>query len=193
MIRILILALVLLAAPAWGQTVTLTPQQMATLKTYLTTTTDPTLQALVAARADGDIAGNLNSNLSTCVVWRKLVTLDEYTGTVSPIATSFAYSGTGGLISRSQGELVSFIVMFLNPRQAVDPSLANVRAAFTDIFSGAGAAAVNNRNHMAAISKRTATRFEGLYTTGTCTDTTPGQLVLEGPVTTEVVARALNP
>jgi hypothetical protein len=67
---------------------------------------------------------------------------------------------------------------------AVNPSLANVRQAFADIFSGGTAPAPANRTHLLAIARRQATRAERLFATGTVSTATPGFFTFEGAVTT---------
>ena len=183
MLRTLI-ATILLAVSCAAGAQSLTPAQITTLRAYVTTT--PALATAVQTGNDAAIAAHLNEVAAPDFwVWRTSVTLDEYLSKISPDGTSFSYSGTGGLISRSQGELVSFIVMFLNPSQATNPSLANVRAAFADIFSGAGAQAVNNRTHMASTSRRKAAVAEKLLATGTGSTASPAIMTFEGSVSVQ--------
>jgi len=174
-----ILAAILLAVSVAAGAQTLTPAQLATLRADVLANADTLALYNAGNRSALSAAYNAPANPS-CIVWRTKVTLLEYVSTTSPTATTFSYSGAGGLIARSQGELVSFIVMFLNPEQAVNPALPNVRAAFSDIFSGAGVAAVNNRAHMASMSKRTATRGEKVFASGACSDAAPSVMTFEG-------------
>jgi hypothetical protein len=62
----------------------------------------------------------------------------------------------------------------------VNPSKADRRAAFDDIFSGAGG--VNTRAALAILWKRLATRAEKLFATGTGSDASPATLTFEGNI-----------
>lgn len=98
-------------------------------------------------------------------------------------ATMFTWGGsTGGYINRSQGERDAFREMF-NSTGSVNPSQANIQAAFADIFSGPGAGAVANRAHIAAMSRRKANRTERVFATGVGSTAAPGVLVVEGNIT----------
>lgn len=97
--------------------------------------------------------------------------------------TTFTWGGsTGGYINRSQGERDAFREMF-NSTGSVNPSQANIQAAFADIFSGAGAGATANRAHIAAMSRRKANRTERVFVTGVGSSASPGVLVVEGNIT----------
>lgn len=75
--------------------------------------------------------------------------------------TVFTIGGsTGGYIARSDGERDAFIHIIFNSVLLCRPSLANIRTAWDDIFSGAGAGAVGNRAHWRAKIRRQITRFE---------------------------------
>lgn len=125
-------------------------------------------------------------------VWRTSITKADIVEHTSRAGTTFSWSGTGGFIARSAGEQAAWAELF-GVDGTVDPSQASVRAAFADIFSGTGAAAVNNRTHMGSVCRRLATRFERLYATGAGTDdTSAGTLVLEGPLTAQDVTSARN-
>ena len=63
---------------------------------------------------------------------------------------------------------------------AFNPSLADVRSGFNDIFSVAGAA--TTRANLLALWRRFATRIEKLVATGTGSDASPAQLVFEGTI-----------
>lgn len=174
----------------------LTQVQLPTLRAHVLASTDP---AVVAARTDGatqvlaDLY-NLPSSpelptSSGVWVWRTAVRKNEYTQDTSRDLTTFDWASTGGYIARSQGERDAWRELFNGGGRgdgAVNPSLANVRAAFTNIFSGTGAGAVANRNHLASMSKRRPTLAESLYidTTGGNTGSyaTPALLTFEGNV-----------
>lgn len=144
--------------------------------------TQPALLEAYNTGNDTAIAAFYNTQASPdFYVWRSSVSKDEYQNTESADATTFSWSGTGGYIARSQGERDAWDELFTE-EGFVNPSRLNVRLAFTDIFSGSGAQAQNNRNHLLRISKRKATRVEVLFATGTGSLNDPGSLVLEGPI-----------
>lgn len=163
---------------------TLTGAQLQTLATAIAN--DPLLNNL-PHDSDGAalVVNNMNQQANpTFWVWKTGVSKREMVGGVSVDGTSFIWAGNG-FITRSVGELTAWQELF-DTEGMVNPALANVRQAFTDIFSGTGNAA-SNRTHLAAISRRTASKFEKLYTTGTGSTASPGLLVVEGPVTVDDV------
>jgi hypothetical protein len=121
-------------------------------------------------------------------VWRTRVTKEEYTTNVSVDGTTFAWTGSG-FITRSQGERDAWNAMFSGDG-TVNPSLANVRQAFQDIFSGGTAPAPANRTHLATMSRRKATRGEKLFATGTGSTASPAVLTFEGNLTFDDVQQA---
>ena len=100
-------------------------------------------------------------------VWRSTLALHDLTDqpdvdTNGTTPTAFTWGGAqGGYIARSEGERSAFHALF-NTALACKPYLANVRTAFNDIFSGAGAGAVGNRAHIWARGQRAATVVEKL-------------------------------
>ena len=72
----------------------------------------------------------------------------------------------------------------------ISPVLADHRAFFDDIFSGAGGA--TTRAALLALWKRVASRVERLFATGTGSDASPGTLVFEGAIDVNDVSLALN-
>lgn len=163
---------------------TLTGAQLQTLATAIAS--DPLLNNLPH---DSDGAALVVNNMNqpgnpTFWVFRTAVSKREIVGGVSVDSTTFTWAGNG-FITRSAGELTAWQELF-DTEGNVNPSLTNVRQAFTDIFSGTGNAA-SNRTHLAAIARRTASKFEKLYTTGTGSAASPGLLGVEGPVTVDNV------
>lgn len=139
----------------------LTPQQLATLKTWLTANAD--------GLSDEEAANLLNSLASPAYfVWR--TSLDVHALTDEPgvgddgvSTTGFVWGGSqGGYINRSQGERDAFHALF-NTTLQCKPSLANVRTAMDDIFSGSGSGAVANRAHFRAAARRPATNLEKVF------------------------------
>ena len=141
-----------------------------------------------AGQSDEQIAEALNQVVSPDYwVLRTSVTKHEMTDTTgthtdgSP--TAFTWGGaSGGYINRSQGERDAWRELW-NTSLTVNPSLANVRTAFDDIFSGAGAGAVGNRNHIKAKIRRLATVIEKVFSVAT----------VGGPIQSGVRGSASNP
>jgi hypothetical protein len=113
-------------------------------------------------------------------VWKSKLSRGEVVNDVGPEGTSFAWTGSG-YITRSQGERDAFREIF-NHTGTCNPSLVNVRNAFNDIFSGGTAPAPANRAHIAAVSRRKASRLEKLLATGTGSTASPAVLTFEGLV-----------
>lgn len=65
--------------------------------------------------------------------------------------------------------------------EGVNPSLADRRAFFDDVFSGAGGTAT--RAKLLVLWKRLATRAEKLFATGTGSDASPATVTFEGKIT----------
>jgi hypothetical protein len=70
----------------------------------------------------------------------------------------------------------------------LNPSLADRRAFFDDVFSGAGGA--GTRAKLLILWKRSATRAEKLFAVGTGSDATPASLVFEGSLNTADIEAA---
>jgi hypothetical protein len=120
-------------------------------------------------------------------VWRTEVAKGECVNSVGPDGTTFNWTGNG-FIGRTEGERAAWREIF-NGTNTVNPSLANVRSAFADIFSGSGIAAAN-RTHLLAVSRRKTTRAERLFATGTGSTVDPGLMVVEGQISRQDVASA---
>lgn len=91
--------------------------------------------------------------------WRTAVEKKEIVQQPSVDATSFVWTGNG-FITRSVQEIECWNQLF-NSTLICNPSLTNVRQAFSDIFSGTGNAALN-RTHLLATCRRRATVAEKL-------------------------------
>lgn len=156
----------------------LTTVQKATLKTFIQS--DSALNTLyVDGNLDG-LAAGLNATASPAfTVWRTSVEKKEVVQGTSREGTSFIWAGNG-FIGRTAGELECWNQLF-NSTLTMNPSLANVRQAFLDVFSGTGNAALN-RTHLAAVAKRDASVIEKLFATGTGSLAAPATMVIEGPI-----------
>lgn len=152
---------------------------------------DPTLAA-VPKTSDGafDVAAAYNVvAVPDFWVWRSAVSQDEYVNGVGPDGTTFSWTGTG-FITRAQGERDAWGAIFSNARGVTNPSQANIRQAFADIFSGNTAPAPANRTHLTAVSRRKATRAEKLFAQGTGTTAAPATMAFEGVVSLQDVQAA---
>lgn len=186
MIRAAFVALLLAAAPAWAAD--LSTAQLQALKTWVATN--------APGQTDEQIVATLNANAAPdFYVWRTNVSETEYTQTSGVdvanggAATTWSWVGTG-FIGRSQGERDTWARLFKDG--SVNPSLPNVRQAFTDILSGNTAPAPANRNHMTVVSKRKATAGEKLYAAGTGTFASPATMAVEGLITDANITAARN-
>lgn len=121
-------------------------------------------------------------------VWRTSVSRMEYVNGTSADGTTFAWTGTG-FITRSVGERDAWRELFADSG-TVNPSLANVRQAFQDIFSGGTAPAPANRTHLNAMSRRRASGIEKLLATGTGSTASPATMGFEGEISGDDVLQA---
>jgi hypothetical protein len=189
LVRLLVFAAALVAlASSSAAAQSLTPAQLTTLRNDIVASSD--LNALPNT-PDGNFEIARLYNLNPAVdfwVWRTKVSKDELVGSTSVDGTTFSWTGTG-YITRAQGERDAFNAIF-DGNGFVNPSLASVRQAFADIFSGNTAPAPANRTHLNTVARRKATRFEKVFATGTGSTASPGLLVIEGRVSADVVSQA---
>lgn len=149
----------------------LTSTQRATLKAFVDGDA-----GLTAIRQTGDY-GALIVALDAAAepaftVWRTAVHEHEITRQVTGEGTSWSWPA---FIARSVGEQAGWARMF-NGDYTINPSLPNVRQAFTDIFSGAANSAPAQRTHLQAVCKRSATVLEKLFAVGTGSLASPATL-----------------
>ena len=153
--------------------------QLATFKADIEANADGTVVAALAAGDSGAIAAWYNLDASPdWTVWRSSLTSAE-------LQKETVWTE---LIGRSQGERDTYRILLANA--SVDPSDANIRQAFTDIFSGVGGAAT--RTALLVAAKRLATNAEKLFSTGTGSNAVPAILGYEGSVSYQDVGQALN-
>lgn len=182
-----VFALFLVALVAWG----LSPAQNTTLVNDIAANTNTIngVQIKNLAKTPDNavaIASFYNQPASPdFYVWRTKVTEDEFVSTTGVdvangnAATNWDWTGAG-FITRSQGERDAWARIFRSGY--CNPSLSNVRQAFSDILSGATAPAPANRNHMLVIAKRKASWLEKLFATGTGSFASPALMAVEGPI-----------
>lgn len=179
----------------------LTTAQLQALKADIIAAADAACVALEADPSNSDkafavaVVYNLNASPDYWV-WRTSVTKDEITNKPSQDGTTFVWAGNG-YITRSAGEQSCWAQLF-NGTNSTNPSLANVRQAFTDIFSGTGAAATN-RAHLLVVARRKATRLEKLFAIDTPgsgaprgTTADPDTMVVEGGISFDDVLQAMR-
>lgn len=149
------------------------------------------VEANAAAVYEQSTADAMNAVVSPNFwVWRTSVTKHEAVAQPSPNGgTTFTWAGNG-FIGRSVGELECWNQLF-NSTLTCNPSLANVRQAFSDIFSGSGNAAAN-RTHLLSVARRKATVAEKLLATGTGTAGDPATMNAEGEITLDNLIAAAN-
>lgn len=148
----------------------LTTQQLATLKTYINS-----VPALASLPKNSDtavfIASELNKQASPAfTVWKTSVPIEEVGDAIN--ATELV-----GLTSLNLQRLQTVSAF---SGGLINPSRADRRSAFDQVFSAAGGTIT--RPALLALWKRTATTFEKLFATGTGSDAVPATLVLEGEV-----------
>ena len=165
------------------------PEQLVTLKAAILAELNPAFIAMRIANNEQGMSDwyNLPAVPDYYVERSTLSRHDILTGT-SDDGTTFTWAGLA-YIGRAQGERDAFREMF-NSTGTVIPSLASIKAAFADIFSGAGGA--GNRAHITALSRRAARRIERLFAAGLGTKAAPSVLGFEGTITAQNVSDALR-
>lgn len=124
-------------------------------------------------------------------VWRTFVSDSDMYEQTSLDATTWSWSI---YIGRSQAERDAWRQM-VNMKGGINPSLANTRAGYADIFSGAGGLA--QRTHLTSLGRRTASRVEKLLAVATVggvgqrgITTNPDTMGSEGPIGLQDVLQA---
>lgn len=169
-LRTVCLAVLLVCGQSHGATaVELTAAQRATLLAGIVASPD-----LAQLRTDGNLAGlaaALNAVASpSFTVWKSMVTITQIGDNI--VATELA-----GLSSLNSTRLQTIVAL---SAEGVNPSLADRRAFFDDIFSGSGGA--GTRAKLLILWKRLATRLEKLFATGTGSDAVPATMTVEGSI-----------
>jgi hypothetical protein len=143
----------------------LSPAQKTTLKAFILAT--PALNTLyVDGNLDG-LAAALNAPAApTFTVWKTSVSIND-------VGKGFINTGLAALMSANNDRLISFAAY----NSIVDPSRADQRAFFDDVFSAASGA--STRASLLALWKRTASVIEKLFATGTGSDASPATLTYE--------------
>lgn len=156
----------------------LTDAQLQALKADISA--DPVLNAL-PKNSDGayEIAQRYNTLASPAfTVWKTAVTSQA-------VGQAMSSSEVAGLTTANTSRLQ---VMEQFSGGLFNPSLADTRAGFDSIFSGAGGAVT--RTALLALWKRKATRAEKLFASGTGSDAAPATLSFEGALSYQEVEQA---
>ena len=156
----------------------LTAAQLQTLKAAILAETTPAFVALRQANDETGMAAWYNAP-GTFVAWKSSVTI---------AATGAVFNGTewAGMTSANHTRLQT-VAQYL---ATYNPGLADIRAMFNDIWSGAGG--TNTRAALLALWKRFATRGERVFATGTGTDASPGAFTFEGAISAQDISDALR-
>lgn len=189
LLKILALAaFLLLTTNAWAQR--MTEQQYQKLKTDITITHQSEFAADVANSDFQKISDAYNALASPAFwIWKSILTPKDVYELTTQDGTTWDWSTYQ---AQSVQERDAWNTM-MSPG-TINPSLAQVRAAFTKIFGGTGAPATQ-RTHLLTISRRQARRIEALLyitTLGDGSPANPANAGYEGLCTFQDVYKALT-
>jgi hypothetical protein len=158
----------------------LTHAQKVTLKAAIEA--DPTWQSIFLS-GNGQALFDYSNAVSVPAfwAWRTSVSRAEIYTQQNDLAVPVDDQFWNWTTYKNQGvsEQNAWVQMFMNDE--ANFTRQNLRDGIGKIFTGS-AAATAQRNHVLAIGRRMATRFERVFATGTGTTALPGTAVLEGPV-----------
>ena len=157
----------------------LTDAQQQTLAAAIRASSNVTVVAALAQRNDTALTEYYNA-ASSAIVWKTRVSNDD----IGDAMNGSEVAGLSSLNMQRAQMLANYSSGYQNP------SRADRRAAFDQIFSGAGGA--TTRTALAALWRRPASNAEILFAICPCTTQTPGTLVWEGPVSLNDISDALN-
>ena len=155
----------------------LTPAQLQTLKTYIAGVPE---WAALPLNSDGAyaIAQALNEPVTPAfIVWKTNVPRNE-------VGKAFVASALAAITAGNNDKLANFAAW----NESVNPSRADQRAFFDDVFSVAAGA--STRAALLALWKRSANHVEKLFATGTGSDASPATMVVEGSISYQEVQEA---
>jgi hypothetical protein len=157
----------------------LTATQTATLKAAIAAETDATFVDYRNQGATGAMANWLNELTSPAwIVWRTNVPPAEYRDAIT-------WTEVDALTTGSKFRIWEWLTMSMTA--PIDFSRLNVRQGLQDCW----ASNTTTRANLLAIAKRTATKAEKLFSTGTGTTATPATLGWEGMLSADDIVRAL--
>lgn len=143
---------------------------------------EPSIAQAIANGDDSSVANWFNT-ASTFIVWKTALQETEILQ-----SDAFNFSLIDGLTAGKRDEWTHFLFR----EGKCNPSKANIRAGFLDIWSGT-AAKTAVYNAIIDLSKRAATNAEKALATGTGTTASPGLLTFEGRISTNDVSSILRP
>lgn len=161
----------------------LTPAQLQTLKTSITTNTNPEFVAYRNAQNNGQMAGWYNVD-SAFIIFKP----SEPTTSIGDVIN---YVAVAAMTTANLERLNTF---YLLQSQSFEPNHSDQRTYLADTFSGAlGGQGQATRDALDALYRRPAQRGEQLYCTGTGTTVAPGELntTANGDITTDNITDAL--
>jgi hypothetical protein len=157
----------------------LTAAQTATLKAAIAAETDATFVDYRNQGATGAMANWLNELTSPAwIVWRTNVPPAEYRDAITWTEVDALTAG--------KARIWEWITQ--NMTAALNAGSANVRTGLADCW----ASNTTTRTNLLAIAKRTATKAEKLFSTGTGTTATPATLGWEGMLSPDDIVRAIS-
>jgi hypothetical protein len=161
----------------------LTNAQLLTLKAAILNETDPTFVGYRNANDKPSMAVWLNAASSPAfIVYRSSVATAE-------VGKAVNYVAVEAMTDINRARITTFYTMNPSSFQPRDDVRSYWDATFGGTLGGQGQA---TRDALAALWKRTATRLEKLYATGTGTTLAPGALVFEGTVDANHIGDALE-
>jgi hypothetical protein len=155
----------------------LTNAQLLTLKTYIENVPE---WAALPNNSDTAyfIAGELNKAATPAfIVWKTEVPRNE-------VGKAFVASALAAITAGNNDKLANFAAW----NESVNPSRADQRQFFDDVFSVAAGA--TTRAALLALWKRQANQVEKLFATGTGSDASPATMTVEGPISYQEVEQA---
>jgi len=164
----------------------LTPAQLQALKADILTNSDLNSQPM---NSDGAFEIARRYNLAASPAFSQIIKgrSRRFCTLISVIFTTSAI--TSGTVVRKAVRRSPWVQMFMGDQ--ADFSKDNLRAGIAAIFAGS-AQANAQRDHCLAAGKRTATRAEKLFATGTGSQASPAKLGFEGELTYSDVEQARN-
>jgi len=149
----------------------MTPEQLATLKTYILANQDTA--TMYNEGNLGGLADALNSDASPAYwVYRRNIHAGELGKTVNYVAVS-------AMTAANLGRVADFLRMNEESFNGRD----DVKSFLLDTFAGAlGGQGAATRDALDLMLRRQASRFEGVFAVGTGSTAAPGTMALEGPI-----------
>lgn len=151
----------------------LTDEQLQTLANHIRANTDQAVVDALAIRNDTEVARLYNLD-SGSDVWKPSVSPEEYRANIVWAEVDQLTAGAARI-----WEWIT-----ANMTLPIDASDPNIRQGLADVFGQNTA----SRTQLLAVSKRKASIYEDIFATGTGTKT----LVVQGPLTIQIVGKAMN-